>query len=188
MHFRNKIQSYISIKNSRLLFLTILLVASLLATGCVAPSGSNAPIDWAAEMHYTQSFRSQEPPRLYGPDRAVPTTGREIIRSKDEYALLTNPMPENEINAKEGAELFRINCSMCHGSLAKGDGQVGKYLELYDYLTPPNLTDQATTNKSDGELAEILANGIYVMPSFRNLLKEDERWLIISHVRSLQGR
>ena len=186
MHLRT--HDYLYNNRSKLLLILVLLGISLLTTGCIAKSGSNAPIDWAAEMHYTQSIKSQEPPRLYSPEGAVPTTGRELIRSKEEYASLKNPVSQTEENAAVGAELYRINRSMCHGSLAQGDGRVGEYLKQYGYIAPHNHTEHATVDKTAAELADILADGSNVMPKFRQLLTEDERWLIINHVRNLQGK
>ena len=48
------------------------LALIIAASGCLAKSGTYAPIDWAAEMHYTQTYRPQEPPRLDSPPGAVP--------------------------------------------------------------------------------------------------------------------
>ena len=84
------------------------------------------PLDIFYEQHYQQSYRSHEPPRLIGVADAVafypPTT-----------STVTNT----------GADLFRVNCQMCHGSDAKGIGPVlARIVNSYGYqpIVDTNIT------------------------------------------------
>ena len=52
----------------------------------------------------------------------------------------------------------------------------------------PDLTAEATVEKSDGDIYGILTNGVLVMPTFKNLLSAEDRWLLVDYVRDLQGR
>ena len=159
----------------------------LAAAGCSAGTGAYAPLDWASEMHYSQVRRSQEPPRLAAPAGAVPVTGREVVLASADYAVVENPVATSPETRVRGAELFRVNCSMCHGGMGKGDGATGRFVQRDYGLAPPNLTVAAVAAKADGELFGTITNGIFVMPSFRTLLRPEERWLIIRHIRTLQG-
>ena len=86
------------------------LALIIAASGCLAKSGTYAPIDWAAEMHYTQTYRPQEPPRLDSPPGAVPfkfaddarALTREPHYDAEDYATLTNPR-EGEAGSAPGA-------------------------------------------------------------------------------------
>ena len=48
------------------------LLLTLVAAGCMPFGRGSYPIDIFAEMHYTQMYKSQEPPRLYPAPGAVP--------------------------------------------------------------------------------------------------------------------
>lgn len=183
----------------RHLLLAVAAIALLaLASGCLAKSGSYAPIDWAAEMHYTQTYRAQEPPRLDSPPGAVPykfpddtrVLTREPFVDPSDYTSLVNPRAGEAASgpgAAHAAELYRWNCSHCHGMEGAGDGRVNAFLEAYSYVPVPNLADEATVEKTDGDIYGILADGVVVMPSFRNLLSAEDRWLLVDYVRQLQA-
>lgn len=172
----------------------------LLASGCLVKSGTYAPIDWAAEMHYTQTYRPQEPPRLDSPAGAVPykfaddtrALTREPLIDPLDYTTLVNPR-EGDASAgtpghAEAAELYRWNCSHCHGMDGEGNGRVNAFLTAYSYVPVPNLSDDATVEKTDGDIYGILRDGVVVMPAFGNLLPVEDRWLLVDYVRELQGR
>lgn len=179
----------------RALLLVVVLVVAVAATGCLAKSGSYAPIDWAAEMHYSQSYRAQEPPRLQSPLGAVPykfaSDTRELTREPAigpaDFSVLTNPIARTSATSAAGAELFRVNCSMCHGTEGLGDGRVSEFLLAYGYIAAPDLTAAGTADKTDGDVYGILTNGINVMPTFKNLLSSSDRWLLVDYIRELQG-
>ncbi|MSQ13767.1 MAG: c-type cytochrome [Dehalococcoidia bacterium] len=170
----------------------LLMAMALLATGCRRLTGSfpgtgSYPADVFTEMHYQQSFRSQESPRLDSAG-AVPVTGGELAYTTEGYATLTNPVTKTPQSLARGAELYRVNCSQCHGLQAKGDGKVGDALVANQYTRPPNLTAKMTADKPDGQIFGIVSEGLFVMPKFKLLLSSEDRWLIIQHVRQLQGR
>ena len=170
----------------------------LLASGCLAKSGSYAPIDWAAEMHYTQTYRPQEPPRLDSPPGAVPfkfagderTLTRAPHVDPADFTSLVNPRAGEAAPGTAGydqaVELYRWNCSHCHGMDGQGDGRVNEFLTAYSYVPVPNLADDATVEKTDGDIYGILTDGVLVMPAFRNLLSAEDRWLLVDYVRQLQ--
>jgi mono/diheme cytochrome c family protein len=176
-------------------------ILALLLTGCVAKSGTYAPLDWAAEMHYAKSYRSQEPNRLSPPDGAVPFKfasdsrdyTRELVYTLEEYAALTNPVTRTDETLAHGKELFRVNCSMCHGLQAKGDGPVSAKLRESGSLPAADLTIGSTVQYVPGDLYRLIAQGgtgatRFGMPRFSLLLLPEERWLLVDYVMALQGR
>ena len=162
-----------------------LLVLGMLFLVTAACSQGAYPVDFFPEMHYSQAQRAQEPVRLLPPEGSVPQQGAELSYTSDQYRELVNPVPVTEAGLERGATLYQVNCSMCHGSQAKGDGTVGDFLVANGYGRPPNLTASPTTERTDGEIFGIITNGIFVMPRFKNLLSEEERWLVINHLRTL---
>ena len=85
-------------------FLGAAVLFGLLVAGCTQGA---YPVDIFYEQHYQQSYRSQEPPRLTGVAGAV---------------AFYPPAASTVTNT--GAELFLVNCQMCHGVDAKGTGPV----------------------------------------------------------------
>ena len=170
------------------LVVVLLIFVAIGMVGCLAKSGPYAPVDWAAEMHYTQAYRSQEPPTVPGVPGAVPVTGGEVTLTNEEYLRMESPIADSPVDSVDAVELFRTNCSMCHGVSADGTGRVSEYLKRYGYVAAPDLTAEATIAKTDGQLFGIITQGVVVMPSFRNLLSSEDRWLVVSHIRSLQDK
>jgi mono/diheme cytochrome c family protein len=140
------------------------------------------------EMHYQQSFRVQEPPRLAPPEGAVPVTGRELSYTAQELQALRNPLPRSLETLESGRALFETNCATCHGTRGRGDGPNSVFLKKYSYPSAPDLTAPTTQSRSDGEIFGIVTNGIVVMPSFKNLLSERERWTLVHYLRALGGQ
>ncbi len=80
--------------------------------------------------------------------------------------------------AKEGEEIFIKNCQSCHGNIGKGN-----MLKTLNPI-PPDLASALTQELTDGELIYILNVGRNAMPNFKNTLSEEERWKVISYIRS----
>ena len=129
-----------------LLLLAIAVVGVVLA-GC---SGGSYPLDIFSEMHYNQSYKSQEPPRLDIPvDGAVPVF-----------------MPRSD---KSGGELYAVNCVMCHGQDMKGNGPVLRIMkDTYDYI--PILDPDLTSNMAQGQTdQQLVSNTITTAEQFVEL-------------------
>ena len=156
-------------KSARLLVAGLALVAALAAVGCT--SGSY-PVDIFYEQHYQQSYKSHEPPRLAGVAGAV---------------AFYPPPPNTTDGSVE--HLFEVNCQMCHGAGAKGDGPVlNLMISGYGYETAitPDLTT-LTPQEIEGFLRVTVRpfGPNSVMPPFGKLLSEDERWALANYIDSL---
>ena len=174
------------------------LAFGLLALAGTACSRGSYPLDYFQEMHYQQSYRIQEPPRLQPPEGSVPITGKSVVLTPKNMSSMANPFPGQRTD--EGARLFAVNCSMCHGASAEGDGLVLNKMvgEPYNYevKVDPNLTKVAAL--PDFLLFAIITNRDLfipvpkdpkipraVMPRFGNLLTEEERWMLVNYIKSL---
>lgn len=80
--------------------------------------------------------------------------------------------------AKEGEAFFTKNCMSCHGNPGKGNS-----LKTLKPI-PPDLAGAVTQQRTDGDLFYIITTGRAIMPSFKNVFSEEERWKIISYIRS----
>lgn len=81
------------------------------------------------------------------------------------------------INVKEGASLFRANCSPCHGINARGGGR------------GPDLTSGRWTHGStDAQIFRTISQGVPGTDMPANGFEDSEIWAIIAYLRSLAPR
>jgi len=89
--------------------------------------------------------------------------------------LRDNPFAGSDDAREAGAKLYAQHCAECHGKNAQGGH--GR----------PALISARVRHATDGELQWLLRNGSLWngMPSWSSL-PEEERWQLITYVRSLQ--
>lgn len=105
---------------------------------------------------------------------------------------LTNPFQpssgrsqeEDAAAAGRGRVLYSRFCQPCHGASGEGDGSVVRR----GYPPPPSLHRSTTLEYADGELFHIISYGIGNMPAYRSQIPLEERWMIVRHLRELQGQ
>jgi mono/diheme cytochrome c family protein len=137
-------------------------------------------IDWPSFMEIQPSFKQMENP-LPPPERSVPVEGAPYIPN---MGLPQNPTPADEDSIKRGAELFAINCQMCHGATGEGNGPVAAFLVKYK---PANLTSPLIKAFSDGQIFVTITNGVPErMPALNENLTVSERWDVVNYVRTLK--
>lgn len=127
------------------------------------------------DMQEQPSYQPQEAPRLHAPVGSVP---------RDSRSRLT-PSPGHDVS-DEGASLFRINCSHCHGRDGTGHGPVIAYLKEQ----PADLHDPSVQALSDAALYDTVTYGLAVegrdvMPPFQGELSAEERRSVVAYVKSL---
>jgi cbb3-type cytochrome c oxidase subunit III len=85
-----------------------------------------------------------------------------------------NPVVGDPAAVREGASLFRANCSPCHGLNAKGGGR------------GPDLTSGRWTHgSSDAEIFRTITQGVPGTQMPANTFEDSETWTIIAFLRSL---
>jgi cytochrome c oxidase cbb3-type subunit 3 len=85
-----------------------------------------------------------------------------------------NPVAGNAAAIREGASLFRSNCSPCHGPNAQGGGR------------GPDLTSGRWVHgSSDAEILATITHGVSGTEMPANTFEDSETWAIIAYVRSL---
>ncbi|HKB16896.1 MAG TPA: c-type cytochrome [Planctomycetota bacterium] len=113
--------------------------------------------------------------RLAGDDPDAPW------RAPGSKSHLRNPVPATPESAEKGKRLYQQQCAMCHGPGGKGDGESAKDLDH----KPADLTRPTVAEQSDGELFWKTSTGREPMPSYRRLLSDEERWLVVHFLRTL---
>ena len=97
---------------------------------------------------------------------------------------LDNPYKNDSTAVTKGRELYKIYCWQCHGENGYGDGAAGGALGEQ----PANFHSGRVRRQADGELFWKLTNGRGNMPPFKDALKDDQRWHLISYIRKIANR
>ncbi len=163
----------------------------------VVPETGSHRVMVFSEMHYQPKFDSQEVPRLLPAQGSVPITGREPqYESLEEYREATLPEQIAQgYDRAHAAELYSVNCQVCHGVGLAGDGLVVPFMTRG--VVPANLNSDATQNSTVGELFAFIGEGgrqgyalieagqpsNSPMPAFKYLLSEEERWALVKFLR-----
>lgn len=138
-------------------------------------------IDWVVFMEIQPSYRPMEDP-LPPPARSIPVEGAIAIPGMGAPA---NPTVADEASLARGAELFAINCQMCHGPTGQGNGPIAPFLINFK---PANLTSAVVQSKSDGSIFLTISDGIEGrMPALNENLTVSERWDVVNFIRTLKG-
>jgi mono/diheme cytochrome c family protein len=180
----------------------------------VVPETGSHRVMVFSEMHYQPSYRSQEAPRLLPNPEAVPYGGlgspggvvehdmilKEIVPgSLAEYGELKIPQSVKESYDPEHAqELFRVNCSVCHGLEMRGDSMMASMMEDKGLgPVPADLMAPITLESPEGEIFAFISRGgrqgyalieaglesRSPMPEFLYLLSEDDRWALVQYLK-----
>jgi putative heme-binding domain-containing protein len=95
---------------------------------------------------------------------------------QEERPARRNPLAGDARAIESGRIMFRIHCAECHGLKATG-GRSG-----------PDLTRGTfAAGDTDADLYDVLVKGVAgtEMPAFSDRFEDDERWRLVSYIRSL---
>lgn len=114
----------------------------------------------------------------------------EEERTRASQEILHNPFPISEDGLARGKALYTIQCAICHGDKADGDGYLvseSNPKAVYP-AQPAILTSEDFVKASAGQLYHAIMYGKNVMGSYADKLSYEERWQVIHYVRSLQAK
>ena len=92
-----------------------------------------------------------------------------------------NPIEVNQASLDKGKAVYVKECASCHGDKGKGDGPGVKDLEK----KPGDLTASKVLDQTDGALFWKITEGRKPMASYEKTLSEEDRWNVISYLRTL---
>ena len=119
----------------------------------------------------------------YGRGGAMPAFGSLLtsaqIKDVANYIRSLSGLPEDDLKAARGAEVFKTYCVACHGPDAKGNIAIGA----------PNLTDKTWLyGSSENTITETLLKGRNgVMPAQDKVLSPEKIQLLTAYVWSLSN-
>ncbi|HML20796.1 MAG TPA: DUF3341 domain-containing protein [Aggregatilinea sp.] len=133
-------------------------------------------IPWLDGMNKSPAIGYQEGPRRAEPEGSVPINGPVLIAGQP----ASERIEASEESVTRGQMLFDINCAMCHGLGAGGDGPLKKYLPEI-----PALTDTRIQDMSEDEIFLVITLGRNRMPAIGENLTPGETWDVVNYVHSL---
>ncbi len=95
-----------------------------------------------------------------------------------------NPIKADEAALKEGKELYSQHCKSCHGVKGKGDGTKAEKIDI----SCGDFTGDEFAKVTDGEAYWKTTEGRKPMPSYKEKLSDNERWTVITYIRSLKAK
>jgi len=101
----------------------------------------------------------------------APTTASQI----------KNPLAGEARDLKDAQKLYVTYCTPCHGNKGKGDGIASASLNP----KPADHTSAMVQKESDGALYWKLTEGHAPMPSYKQILADNQRWELVNFIRSL---
>lgn len=93
------------------------------------------------------------------------------------------PLDVDKRLVTRGEERFNINCAVCHGKTAYGNGVVQ---EIGKWNTVANLQDERIRTMPDGQIFNTITNGKNTMGAYGPQIAVEDRWAIVAYLRALQ--
>ena len=177
--------------------LSALVLTSLAVSGCARGcTSSRPPIHINPSMDDQPKVRPQTANTFFynGASMRDPVPGTIPIGGlQEDGAFFTGkgadgqfvamiPATVDEALLERGRQRYTIYCQPCHD--ARGDGMG----ILYQRGSVPTATfhQEKILNYPDGQIFDVITNGVGLMPSYRWPIPPADRWAIIAHVRELQ--
>jgi len=122
---------------------------------------------------------------------AYGSSEEERTRAKAEITMnLLVPKSEEQLKEylSKGKALYNTYCSVCHGETGDGQGQIhtndGPYTAAPAILIGENFRKDGDT---EGRYYHAIVYGKGMMQPHADKLSDEERWMVIHHIRSLQA-
>ena len=97
---------------------------------------------------------------------------------------MKNPNPASAQDITDGKALYAKHCKSCHGSGGKGDGPKAANLDI----SCGDFTSDEFKKETEGGIYWKTTEGRDPMPTFKKKMSDDERWQVVSYIRSLSEK
>ena len=104
-------------------------------------------------------------------------------RDAEGELVLESPVAVNDALLARGQDRFDIYCLPCHDRRGTGRGILFKR----GNIPTTSIHLQRVRDAGDGELFDVITNGLGLMPSYGYPLSPADRWAIVAYVRKLQA-
>ena len=179
------------------IMISVVVMTGMLLLGCSRrqPS-SEPPLHFNPNMDNQPKYKAQAQSEFFADGatmrQPVPgTVARGRLCDDDAYYrgtdslggfLAHSPVPVTMALLKRGQERFNIYCSPCHSRVGDGRG----IMVTRGYVPPPTFHSDRIRGMPDGEIFNVITNGVRNMPSYRHQIPVNDRWAIVAYLRALQ--
>ena len=99
----------------------------------------------------------------------------------EENKAKTSPVKFDDNTRKKGEAIYLKTCKACHGEATMNNPQ--KLTPM-----PKDIASVELQNQTDGSIFYKLVTGRSLMPKFQDILTDEDRWNIISYIRSFNKK
>lgn len=171
----------------------------ILSAGCFRGSNSSrSPIHPNPNMDLQPKYKAQAESDFFydGKTMRIPVEGTVargalgedtvFYEGKDASGAFapSGPIAVDEAFLERGAERYGIYCQPCHGGRGDGRGVLWERAQIESR----DLSEARIREMPDGQLFDIITNGLGLMQGYRYPIPPRDRWAIIAYVRQLQER
>ena len=164
------------------------ILRSMLTLALLAPLSARAlPFndDMVATQMRTGSIMKPKSPNSI----PVGSLSMRLSSAQEAESLgLTNPKQATAEVLVNGKRLYSVNCGPCHGDISQKNWQPGPAGLKFELKQPPNIGTGDFKNRSDASIFSTIHLGFGLMPRLGWKLSTDERWDVISYIRSVQAK
>lgn len=167
-------------------------------TGCRGDTSEKPPLHGIRNMFDQPKYKPQSPNRFFADGRAArpliaQTVAREALETSPVLSLgknpdgswvMRNPLPIDRTMLERGRQRFNIFCAPCHDQTGSGRGLIAS--KYQGFPPPPSFHDDRIRLMPDGQVFDIITQGIRTMPSYRSQIPEPDRWAVIAYLRALE--
>ncbi len=177
----------------------IIVLLAAVATGCYQERPSERPpIHLNPNMDNQPKYRPQAESEFFadGSTMRMPVPGTVArgdlnenaawFTGKDEKGNFVKSIPDSVLLTiqmlQRGQERYNIYCSPCHSRTGDGRGIV----VTRGFVPPPTFHSERVRELPDGQIFDVISNGVRNMPSYGYQVPVDDRWAIVGYLRALQ--
>jgi len=149
------------------------------------PLGYAMPQGKAGENVSSSAERLQEETNQQGPYKNIKFSQSNDYQSTGRMGTQWGTGIPFEVTAaimERGRERYTINCAVCHGATALGNGITAKY----GLNSIANFHQQRLRDMADGEIFNTITWGKNTMMGYGSNIQVPDRWAIICYLRALQ--
>lgn len=170
-------------------FISLALLAS-----CRGQVSEDPPIHLIGDMDWQPKLKAEAPSKVFEDGRAMRPLEEGTVavgqlreddalyRGKEGDAYVARaPITVDETTIRRGEERFNVYCTPCHDRTGGGRGMAVRR----GFPPPVDLASDRVRTMADGEIFNVITNGVRNMPSYRKQIPIEDRWAIVTWVRVL---
>jgi len=188
-------------KKASLISLRVMALSLALGAlmACRGQPSELPPVHLNPNMDTQEKYKAQSLSRFFDDKRTMRTpvegtVARGLLKEDDAFFrgkegdnfIKNIPVEVDAAMMARGQDRFNIYCSPCHGMTGDGNGIVPTRVKMTKPWQASSYHDDRIRNMPDGELFNVITNGVRTMPGYRVQVPEADRWAIVAYVRALQ--